>query len=366
MGMLYRRGAVFWIKYYVNGRPIRESARTDKETKAKRFLKEREGRAATGQPVIPRIDRIRYDDIADDLRRHYETSGERDLKEADTRLKPLKAFFTGRRVVSIDVADAERYVQARQAAGVANGTINRELAMLTKMLRFAYERGKLLRLPVIHKLKEPAPRRGFFEPEQFNAVRRRLPEDIQVAVSIAYTYGWRMQSEVPTLELAQVKLEAGTLDLYSGLAKNDEARTVYLTPELKTLISAQVRRVKQLSRTLNRVIPYLFPHLDGRRKGERIRNFTKRWKSACRKSGVPGMLRHDLRRTSVRNLVNAGVPERVAMRVTGHKTRSVFDRCHIVSPGDLQDVAWKLMGTISGTTAQTSLDSCPQVRDVPR
>ncbi len=106
MGMLYRRGTVFWVKYYVNGRPIRESTGTDKETEAKRFLKEREGRVATGEPVIPRIDRIRYDEIAEDLRRHYEISGERGLREADARLKPLKAFFTGRRVVSIDAADA--------------------------------------------------------------------------------------------------------------------------------------------------------------------------------------------------------------------------------------------------------------------
>jgi len=359
MGMLYRRGPVFWVKYYINGRPIRESTHTDKETEAKRFLKEREGRAATGQPVIPRIDRIRYDEIAEDLRRHYETSGERDLKEADARLKRLRAFFTGRRVANINATDAERYVQARQADGVGNSTINLELAMLMKMLRCAYERGKLLRLPVIHKLKEPAPRQGFFEPEPFHAVRRRLPEDLQVAVSIAYTYGWRMQSEILSLELAQVNIEAGTLELYAGRTKNGEGRLVYLTPELKALLIAQVRRVKQLSRTLNRVIPYLFPHLDERHKGEQIRDFTKCWKSACRETGVPGMLRHDLRRTSVRNLVNAGIPERVAMKATGHKTRSVFDRYHIVSPGDLQEAARKLTGTISGTIAQVSLDSRP-------
>ncbi len=131
MGMLYRRGEVWWAKYYINGRPIRESTRTERETEARRFLKEREGRVAVGQPALPRVERIRYEEIADDLRRHYETSGQRDLKEADTRLGALKVFFSGRRVVSIDAADAERYVQARQAAGVANSTINRELAMLT-------------------------------------------------------------------------------------------------------------------------------------------------------------------------------------------------------------------------------------------
>lgn len=349
MGMLYRRGEVWWVKYYIDGRCVRESTHTDKEHEAQRALNSIMGRLADGKPVLPRADRIRYDEIADDLRRHYQISGERGLREADARLKPLKAFFTGRRVVSIDAADAERYVQARQAAGLTNGTINRELSVLGKMLRFAYKGRKVLRLPVIHKLKEAPPRQGFFEPEQFNAVRRRLSEDLQVAVTIAYSYGWR-RSEILTLTLAQVDLKAGTLRLEPGTTKNDEGRLAYLTPELRSLLTAQIERVRALERELGRIIPYLFPHLDRPHQGMRIKDFSEGWRSACIRAGVPGMLLHDCRRTAVRNLVNAGVPERVAMKVTGHKTRSIFDRYHIVSLGDLQDATRKLTGTITGTT----------------
>ncbi|MFB3061063.1 MAG: hypothetical protein ACE10C_06775 [Candidatus Binatia bacterium] len=121
---------------------------------------------------------------------------------------------------------------------------------------------------------------------------------------------------------------------------------MYLTPELNTLVASQLERVGELEKEMETIIPYLSPHLTGRCKGTRIRDFRKPWVTACRKAECPGMLRHDFRRIAVRNMVNLGTPERVAMSCTGRKTRSVSDRYHIVSPGDLQGVAKKLTGTI--------------------
>src|SRR5437879_1057370 len=112
MGYLYRPklksgelSRIWWAKYYVNGRPIRESTGTEQETEARRFLKVREGRVAAGQPVLPRVDRVPYDEIVQDLRQHYRITGSRDLTEVEKRLKHLDRFFTGRRVASIRGAD---------------------------------------------------------------------------------------------------------------------------------------------------------------------------------------------------------------------------------------------------------------------
>lgn len=392
-----RFSKTWWVKYYVNGKAVRESTETEKETEATRWLKKKEGAAASGQPILPRVERILYDEAAADLWRHYKTSGDRELAEAKKRLAhlgllvrnpdhpeediTLSGFFTGKRLANIGPAEAQQYIEARQRDGVANGTINRELGVLGRMLRLAYERGKLMRLPILPKLKEARPRSGFFERAQFEAVKRHLRPDLQVAVSIAYAFGWRMQSEVLTLKRNQVDLNACTIRLEPGTTKNDEGRIVYLTPELVELLQAQEERLRILEMRTRKRVVYLFPNLSGRHLGQRINDFRKAWREACleatldleevegdarahrraeleaaetrgEKPGLLKMLRHDFRRTAVRNMVNRGVPERVAMKITGHKTRSVFDRYHIVSPADLQEAARKLTGTFSGTLSE--------------
>jgi integrase len=360
-GHLYQRGAVWWVQYVVNGRKRRESTGSSRKGEAATFLQTRLGRAAEGRPFPLRIDKIRYDDLAADLRLHYQTTGDRDLQDVEKRLRPLDAMFRGWRVVDLDKAAVTRYVAARQASTTrrgrppANGTINRELSLLGTMFRLAAEgtTPKVLHPPRITLLKEAAPRAGFFEPDQFAAVRRHLRPDLQLAVDLAYTYGWRVRDEVLTLERRHIDLDAGTIRLFGGETKNDDGRLVYLTPALAAAVAAQLDRVRTLERTLGRIVPFVFAHetdgplnpTTGRRAyvaGDRRRDFRRAWRTACRRAGCPGMLRHDFRRTAVRNLVNDGTPEKVAMTITGHKTRSVFDRYHIVAPEDLRAAAARI------------------------
>jgi len=90
----------------------------------------------------------------------------------------------------------------------------------------------------------------------------------------------------------------------------------------------------------------------GAKAGERITEsgYNHAWRKARVAAGCPGRIPHDFRRTAVRNSVRAGVPERVAMQMSGHKTRAVFERYNIVSPNDFRDAAERLDRYASGAS----------------
>jgi integrase len=110
-----------------------------------------------------------------------------------------------------------------------------------------------------------------------------------------------------------------------------------MTAQLQTLLEEQRRQTLALQQQTDRIIPSVFHD-----HGQRIVNYDKRWREACKKAGIPGKFVHDFRRTAVRNMVKASIPERVAMQMSGHKTRSAFDRYHIVADADLQEAAQRL------------------------
>ncbi|MBI2015315.1 MAG: tyrosine-type recombinase/integrase [Candidatus Rokubacteria bacterium] len=351
-GCLYRRGKFWWTKVYINGRPVHESTKLTKKSDAKLVLARKVGRIAAGEPIPPRVDRITYDEAVADLRRHYAATGERDMKDVEKRLAHLDPFFRGRRLVNIGPALVTEYVAARQAprlapdgsvakAGAANGTINREVSVLGKLFRLAVEFNKALRVPKLRKLREADPRAGFVERDRFEAIIRRLPEPHALALRVCYALGWR-RGEVFGLGWRHVDLQRGALRLEPGETKNGDGRTAFLPPDLVAQLRAHRARVEALQRKLGRVIPDVFVRLKGKQAGHPIGSFGKRWAKACRAAGTPGLLVHDLRRSGIRNMVRSGISEHVAMKISGHKTRSVFDRYDIVSEGDLQEAARRI------------------------
>ena len=338
MGMIYQRGRVYWIKYYRDGRPFRGSSGNTTESQAKRLLRIREGDIERGVPVTPRVNRCRFEELAEDVVIDYRVNGKRSIDDVERRIaRHLKPFFGGRRMAAITTADVRRYVTARQTACASNAQINRELAVVKRTFTLGQQAGKVLTKPYIPMLTEDNVRTGFFERAQFEAVRDRLPAPLRPVVTFAYITGWRTQSEILPLQWRQVDFTAGTVRLDPGTIKNREGRVFPFTAYPRALLNAQLEDTRRLERERGVICPAVF-----HRDGVPIRYFRRAWRTACKGAGCPGLIPHDFRRTAVRNLARAGVPERVAMTMTGHKTRSVFERYNIVSQGDLMDAAKRL------------------------
>jgi integrase len=360
MGQIRKRGGVWWIRYYRDGRRFEESARTEKKQAAVDLLKIREGDVAKGVPISAKIGRLRFEEASKDLLTDYQINGKKSHDNVKNTIVEgaLEPWFRGRRMATLTTADIRAYVADRQEKGYANGTINRELSALKRMYTLAIQAGKLLQRPHIPMLVERNIRKGFFEREQFEAVRNRLAPMYQGVVTLAYYTGWRINSEILKLEWRQVDRKAGVIRLEPGTTKNREGR-VFLYAELAEVVAAVEglwarHEALEASGTLT---PLVFC----RRKGQAVVTFWKRWKTACEAAGCPGRIPHDFRRTAVRNLNRAGVPETIAMKITGHKTRSVFDRYDITSEEDLAEASRKLramtMGTIAGTNATADADA---------
>jgi len=159
-------------------------------------------------------------------------------------------------------------------------------------------------------------------------------------MTFAYYTGCRVD-EIRNLRWNQVNLAEKIVALNPMETKNEEGRPLYLNEDL-------LNEMHNLHSNRHLGCPYVF-----QRDGQQIKDSRWAWKNACIKAGlfriakdeqgkeikVPSKIFHDLRRTAVRDMVRSSVPERVAMRISGHKTRSVFDRYNIVSDKDLEEAA---------------------------
>lgn len=342
-----KQSRVWWIRYYRNGRRHEESSHSTKKGEAERLLKIREGDVASGKPVTADAARYTFDEAAAAVVTDYKLKGNKSLPGVERRIRlHLEPYFGGRRLASITTDLINNYTLQRQEADAANATIRRELAVLKRAFRLAAQAGKAMHVPHI-----PMPgndddniRTGFFERGDFEDVRDALPPELRGVVTFAYLTGWRVPSEVLTLEWRQVDREAQTVTLDPGTTKNKEGRVLPygMLSELVEVIDTAWTTRQRLAKE-GTLCPYVF-----HRDGKPIKSMREAWKSATKAAGVPGKLVHDFRRTAARNLIRAGVSEPVAMKITGHKTPSVFRRYNITAAEDVE----KGLGALAGAAGK--------------
>jgi len=355
-GRIFERKAsrFLWVRYRVNGKSYEESTHSTSRREAEKFLARKQAELGLGVFVGPDVKRTTFEDLVTIIQDDYAVNGRRSTERLEDSLKHLRAFFAGARALTITADRLTAYVRHRLDAGAAPATIRNERNALRRAFRLAKRAGRVAQVPEFPEIQVHNTRTGFFEEEDFRVLLAELPEPLRAPIEFAYLTGWRVPSEVLCLTWAQVDFRAGVVRLEVGTTKTGEGRVFPfgMLPALKALLERQRQDTKALERRRGEIVPWVF-HRDN---GQPIRDLHDAWKGACRRAAIVregnlervvrpellGRIPHDLRRTAVRNLVRAGVPERVAMMLTGHKTRSVFDRYNIVSERDLSEGVAKL------------------------
>jgi len=327
----------WWIRYSVGGVEYRESARTTSKRIAQGLLKVREGRIAEGKDPGQRASRVTLEELANDCQRDYRVKGRKAIGHMERYVRYLLAFFgPKRKAVSLTGGGVMEYVEERkrqpsQVGGtIKNATINRELAALKRMFHLAVKNGKLDRshIPYIEMLPENNARTGFFDYEDMARLRDTLPPYLRNLVTAAFYTGMR-RGELLNLRWDQVDLEEGIIYLAQRDTKNKAARSIPLGDPGDELYDALQQQAWDRERDFPEC-PWVFFNP----QGGQIQSFLKTWNTACREVGLEGRLFHDFRRSALRRMIRRGVPDKVAMTISGHKTRSVFDRYNIVSEQD--------------------------------
>jgi integrase len=351
----WKRTKTWFIAYTFRGKTRMESARKADQgiagtrQDAVKLLKQRREEMGLDKRGLkpftgPNRERLMFED----LRRIAEVQNTLKPRKAErswrASWKALDGFFAGMKAIAIDHAKLSEYVEHRLSMHRARGTIRVELAAIRQAFKKAAIDGLAI-CPTFPHVEESAPRRGFFEADQYTALLDQLPEDIRAVIIFLRESGWRL-NEALSLQWRQVDLSTKIVRLDPGMTKNDEGRTFPFgaLPALDALLRARRERTSITEAATGRLVPRVF-HDEGRPL--RPARFYRHWWRAVKAAGIyrewthaetgkrcRGPIPHDFRRTAVRDLIAAGVPDKVAMEITGHKTREVFDRYHIVTETD--------------------------------
>jgi integrase len=340
-----KRSAVWWMQFYLPGqpRPMRESTGCEDWDDALVALQRRVGSIAGVQTNL-RAETCRISDLLQMVLDDYKANNRAsyaDLKsKIDSRLNP---FFGRTKARSLTTGHITSYQAARRKEGAANASINRELAPLRRALTLGHKHTpQLVHSPIAwKKLEENNVREGILPAAKYAALRDSLPGYLRLAFVIAYHCGCR-KGELLAIPRERVDLNGRRIYLEAMTTKNRTPRFLPVYGEMEPYLEMQLAELEVKYPGCLWLI-----HNEGRR----IDGFRKAWETAVKAAGIPDLLFHDLRRTALTNMENAGVPRSVATSISGHKTEHVYKR-YLIRKAEAIDRAGETMAAYLGSQAK--------------
>lgn len=363
--------ATWYARYYVNGKPVQVATETTDYDTAVAILRDKMAGLAGRNEYSNRPEQVRMNQLFDlvvDVCRIKGLATCQDIELiVEKRLRPRFGRILAQQITNQEI---RRYVRERLAEQkpsrkkpcaestkkaclrtrktpltYAHGTINKELAYLRRAFKLgASETPPLvLHVPRFEMLDTSGTvREGVLAHERYRAVRDLLNPHGRIALVVAYHTGARA-GELRAIRKDRIDLKANRIYLPGFTTKNGRSRYLPIFGDMAAEIELAILKGRS-------DCPFLIQH-----QGKQVSasGWKKNWAVACEAVGVPSALFHDLRRTALTNMIEAGFSEKEAMEISGHRTRSVFDRYHIVSERRLREMAQRLDTFIKTKDAQT-------------
>jgi integrase len=326
-GNVYRRGSVWWIRYSRNGKQYAESSKSEDRKAAERMLATRLGDIATGRFQGLTAERITVWNLCELVVADYEFHNKRGLADLRWRAeKHLRRPFEQILAFALTPEKLKSYKKDRRLGGAADATINRELAVIRRGLTLGKQAG-LYRgdAPHFGLFKLDNARQGFVEDSDYRKLLEALPSHLKCLAIAGYHLGMRA-GELRKLQWSQVDLGNREIRLAASQTKGKRPRTA---PVYGDLIPALLQQKAEHDANWPD-LPWVFHWM-----GKPIGHSLKGWRRSATAAGVPDLLFHDLRRSAIRNMERAGIPRKIAMSISGHRTESVYLRYDIVGQKDL-------------------------------
>jgi integrase len=305
-----KKSTAWWIDFVApNGERVRRSTETSDRKEAEELHDKLKSEVWRVQRLGDRPRRIWQDAVVRWLREQAHKATLDDDKE---KLRWLDPYLAGRELDSINRTTVDAIIEAKQADGCSNATVNRTLALLRAILRRCVREWEWLdRAPTVRLLKEPTRRIRFLSHEQALALLRELPLHLRYMATFSLSTGLRA-ANVTGLTWEQVDLSRKLAWVHPDQAKARKAIAVPLNDMAMEIVGDQVG-----------IHPvHVFTY-----EGQPVKQVsTRAWYHALKRTGIENFRFHDLRHTWASWHVQNGTPIFALQELGGWMTEKMVRR----------------------------------------